>query len=264
MNNKKGVLNENDLINSFSKYANTYDRYAQLQKSMAERLASLLPTLLPDNILEVGCGTGLFTKHLLTKPIKCLTLNDIASGMLDMLRNSLTLPLNTKISHGNVEHLKFEDMDLICANAVFQWFQNPQLTLEKFNKTLKNNGSLIFSTFGPKTLIELRQSADMMSPIYLYNKEEWVNMIKDSGFAIKFCDIETRKIFFPNTMKLLKNLQQIGAAPTRIVKTGRLRKLMRDYESRFSTTQGVYSTWELYYFSLVQESPPKSILNSNS
>jgi malonyl-CoA O-methyltransferase len=65
-------------------------------------------------------------------------------------------------------------------------------------------------------------------------------------------------------MKLLKNLQQIGAAPTRIVKTGRLRKLMRDYESRFSTTQGVYSTWELYYFSLVQESPPKSILNSNS
>ena len=150
-------------------------------------------------------------------------------------------------------------MDLICANAVFQWFQNPQITLEKFNKALRNNGSMIFSTFGPKTLKEFRQSSSLMSPISLYNRNEWVKMIKDAGFVIKFWDIETRKIFFPNSMKLLKNLQQIGAAPTRMVSTGVLRKMMREYDSRFSTTEGVYSTWELYYFSLVEGCPPKYI-----
>lgn len=252
--NTQHLLDEEKLIDSFSKHASSYDRYAQLQKSMAERLASLLPAPLPDNILEIGCGTGLFTRHLLTQPVKQLVLNDIAPGMLEFLSKSLSLPKATKLSSGNAERVNFENMDLICANAVFQWFQNPQETLGKLNRALTINGNLIFSTFGPKTLIEFRQAANLESPIDLYDKETWVEMVKESGFSVKFLDVEIRKIFFSSTMTLLKNLQQIGAAPIRMVKTGGLRKLMRDYDSRFSTTQGVYATWELYYFSLVRES----------
>lgn len=251
--NTPHLLNEENLIDSFSKHAKSYDRYAQLQKSMAERLASLLPVPLPNNVLEIGCGTGLFTRHLLAQSVKQLVLNDIAPGMLEILSNSLTLPSNAKISSGNAERLQFENIDLICANAVFQWFRNPQETLGKLNQALTTQGELIFSTFGPETLIEFRQAANLVSPIDLYNKETWTRMIRDSGFAIKFFDVETRKIFFSSTLTLLKNLQQIGAAPIRMVKTGGLRKLMRDYDSRFSTTQGVYATWELYYFSLVRE-----------
>lgn len=252
-NDEKDLLNEKNLIDSFSKHAKTYDRYAQLQKSMAERLASLLPIPLPDNILEIGCGTGLFTRHLLTQPVNQLTLNDISSGMLGILSNSIALPLNVIISPGNAERLIFEGMDLICANAVFQWFQDPQETLVKMNGALTNNGSLIFSTFGPQTLIEFRQAANMLSPIDLYKKEDWARMIRNAGYSIKLCDVEIRKIFFSSALTLLKNLQQIGAAPIRMVKTGMLRKMIREYDSRFSTTQGVYATWELYYFSLVRE-----------
>lgn len=247
------LLNEKHLIDSFSRHAKTYDRYAQLQKSMAERMASLLPSPLPDNVLEIGCGTGLFTRHLLTQPARKLVLNDIAPGMLEILSNSLTLPLNTEIFPGNAERVNFENMDLICANAVFQWFQNSQEALMKLHQALTPKGGLIFSTFGPKTLIEFRQAANLESPINLYDKDIWKKMIIDSGFLIKHWDVEIRKIFFSNSLSLLKNLQQIGAAPLRMVKTGGLRKLMRDYDSKFSTSQGVYSTWELYYFSLVRE-----------
>ena len=253
-NDEKKLLSEEHLIDSFSRHAITYDRYAQLQKSMAERLASLLPVPLPDYIFEIGCGTGLFTRHLLTQPVKQLTLNDIAPGMLKILSGSLTLPLNTKISPGNAERIHFESMDLVCANAVFQWFKNPQEALVKINQALTANGSLIFSTFGPKTLIEFRHAANLLSPINLYNKDSWADMIRDSGFTMKFWDVEIRKIFFSSSLSLLKNLQQIGAAPIRMIKTGGLRKLIRDYDSRFSTSQGVYATWELYYFSLVRES----------
>jgi malonyl-CoA O-methyltransferase len=252
-NDDKQLLSEEHLIDSFSRHAKTYDRYAQLQKSMAEKLASLLPAPLPDNILEIGCGTGLFTRHLLTQPVKKIILNDIAPGMLKVLSNTLTLPLNTKISTGNAELINFENMDLICANAVFQWFKNPQETLVKFNQALTANGSLIFSTFGPKTLIEFRQAANLLSPINLYNKDSWTDMIRDSGFTMKFWDVEIQKIFFSSSISLLKTLQQIGAAPIRMIKTGGLRKLIRDYDSRFSSSQGVYATWELYYFTLVRE-----------
>ena len=248
----KHLINDESLIDSFSKHAKSYDRYAQLQKSMAERMASLLPVPLPDYVLEIGCGTGLFTRHLLTQPIRQLILIDIAPGMLEILSSSLSLPENTKIISGNAERVEFENMGLICANAVFQWFQKPQETLKKLIQALKGNGKLIFSTFGPRTLVEFREAANLASPTDLYKNEIWTKMIHNAGFAIKNCDVEIRKIFFPNTLTLLKNLQQIGAAPIRMVKTGGLRKLMRDYDSRFSTTQGVYATWELYYFTLIR------------
>ncbi len=248
----KHLISDESLIDSFSKHAKSYDRYAQLQKSMAERMASLLPIPLPDYVLEIGSGTGLFTRHLLTQPIRQLILNDIAPGMLEILNNSLSLPKNTKIISGNAEHIDFENMDLICANAVFQWFRKPQETLKKLNQALKGKGKLIFSTFGPRTLVEFREAASLVSPINLYTNETWKKMIHNSGFAIKNCDVEIRKIFFPSTLTLLKNLQQIGAAPIRMLKTGGLRKLIRDYDSKFSTSQGVYATWELYYFTLVR------------
>ena len=44
---------------NFSKYAHVYDKHAQLQKLMAEKLASFLPNDMPEQILEIGCGTGL-------------------------------------------------------------------------------------------------------------------------------------------------------------------------------------------------------------
>jgi malonyl-CoA O-methyltransferase len=251
--NVKHLLNDENLIDSFSKHAKTYDRYAQLQKSMAERLASLLPIPLPEKVLEIGCGTGLFTRHLLTQPIGQLILNDIAPGMLEILSSSLTLPKNTTISSGNAERVHFLKTDLICANAVFQWFQNPQETLKKLSQSLSRNGGMIFSTFGPRTLIEFREAANLMSPIDLYENTTWQKMIRDAGFTIRFSDIEIRKTFFSSTLMLLKNLQQIGAAPIHMMKTGGLRKLMRDYDHQFSTTQGVYATWELYYFSIVSD-----------
>jgi len=66
--------NENNISQkigrNFSKYAPTYDTHAQLQKLMAEKLASFLPNDTPEQILEIGCGTGLFTKYLLAKQAK--------------------------------------------------------------------------------------------------------------------------------------------------------------------------------------------------
>ena len=238
---------------NFSKYAHIYDKHAQLQKLMADKLASFIPINTPEKILEIGCGTGIFTKYLLSLKVKKIFLNDVSSGMIEYMETKLCLPPYSQIIIGNAELLKFQVVDMVAANAVFQWFKNPQEALVKLNQALTANGSLIFSTFGPKTLIEFRQAANLVSPINLYNKDSWTDMIRDSGFTIKFWDVEIKKIFFSSSLSLLKNLQQIGAAPIRMVKTGGLRKLMRDYDSRFSSTQGVYATWEFYYFSLARE-----------
>ncbi len=217
---------------------------------MAERLASYLPEKPPGHILEIGCGTGVFTRHLLTLPFKKLILNDISSEMIEILKSRLNIPMDINIVTGNAETTLFGKVDLICANAVFQWFLNPKEALTNLRNSLNKNGTLIFSTFGPGTLVEFRQAASLKSPIALNTMGQWKTIIRKAGYVLNNIDIENRKIFSPNTMSLVKNLQQIGAAPIRMIKAGGLRKLIRNYDNRFSTDQGVYATWELYYFSI--------------
>ena len=238
------------IIKSFSKYARSYDRYALLQKSMAERLASYLPDKPPPEILELGCGTGLFTRHLLTMDIVKLTLNDISPVMIDTLKSSLVIPKNTQFIIGNAERMPLGKTDLICANAVFQWFQDTQKALIHLKNSLNDNGTILFSTFGPETLMEFREAANLINPINLYSVKQWKSFFKQIGFKLNTLDVEKRKVFNQNTLNLLKNLQQIGATPIKMFDVGNLRTLIKEYDKYFSTEQGVYSTWELYYFSI--------------
>ena len=246
--NSSGPDFEQRVIESFSKHVKTYDRHAQLQRSMAERMAALIPNPFPQKILEIGCGTGVFTRHLLALSPSTIILNDIAPLMIEHLENHLELPTHSKILVGNAERIKIPKVNLIASNAVFQWFQNPQNTLQRFNSSLQNEGCLAFSTFGPKTLEEFRSIAQFQGPTHLLSQKQWKTLLTRAGFELLTFQTETRKIFFQNTQSLIKNLQQIGAAPLRILKSGELRQLIRDYDKEHSSSQGVYTNWELIYF----------------
>ncbi|MCF8720631.1 methyltransferase domain-containing protein [Nitrospina gracilis] len=244
---------ESSLIQSFSKHVRTYDKNAQLQKTMAERLAALLPPTLPEPVLELGCGTGLFTRHLLTRGAEKLILNDIAPAMIEYLKEHLDLPEATRFVEGNAERLEFPPAGLIAANAVFQWFQHPQHTLETLHRSLPQGGQIVFSTFGPETLQEFRDSGGLEGPTHLLSLDKWKALLTRCGFQWQAAERESREIFFPGTRHLIRNLQQIGAAPLRMMKTGELRRLIETHDRNFSTPQGVYTHWELYYFSAVKK-----------
>ena len=238
---------------NFSKHAHTYDSHAQLQKLMAQKLASFLPNDMPEQILEIGCGTGLFTKYLLTKPAKKIYLNDISPGMLKHMRLNISLPPYSQIIPGNAELLIFQMVDMIAANAVFQWFKNPRIVLGRLNSYIKENGSLVFSAFGPSTLAELRKVTPLESPALLLSKSEWCKLIEEAGFTINLSVKESHKTFFPSTLSLLKNLQQIGSAPIQMTSPKKLRQLINDYDDICFTKHGVYANWELLYFSAINK-----------
>jgi len=239
---------ESKLIQSFSKHVKTYDRHAQLQRSMAERLAATIPNPFPKKVLEIGCGTGVFTRHLLARSPSTLILNDIAPPMIEHLQNHLEVPSNSRILAGNAERIRIPKVNLIAGNAVFQWFQNPQSTLQRFYKSLDKEGYLAFSTFGPKTLEEFRNTAQFQGPTHLLSQKRWKTLLTQTGFELLTFETETRQIFFEDTKALIKNLQQIGATPLRILKPGELRQLIREYDREYSSPQGVYTNWELFYF----------------
>ncbi len=238
---------------NFSKYAHAYDNHAQLQKMMAEKLASFLPDAMPERVLEIGCGTGMFTKHLLAKPAEKIFLNDISDEMLKHMKLKLSLPPDIQIVAGNAEFLQFQPVDMITANAVFQWFSDPRSILNHLKTYIRPNGRLIFSTFGPSTLKELRIIARLKSPIPLYSETQWISLINESGMTLSSSANEKHKTFFPSALHLLKNLQQIGAAPTRMATSKEIRRILNEYDQTYLSKQGVYANWELLYFSAINK-----------
>jgi len=249
---KKKTTTPSNIKTSFSKYATKYEKHAHLQNKMGDQLSLLLPNKFSERVLEIGCGTGVFTKHLLTHPLKRMILNDISVEMINFLKSKLILPSCSKVIVGDAENIKFDCVDLITANAVFQWFRNPSKTLRKLRSYISSEGKLIFSTFGPQTLIELRQISSIDSPALLAPFEQWENWLKTAEFTIDSSSKTIHKIYYSNTLELLKNLQQLGTTPITLTQYGSLRRIIKEYDKNYASSNGVYATWEVYYFSAIK------------
>ena len=177
----------------------------------------------------------------------------ISDEMIECMKLKLALPPYSQIIAGNAELLKFEMVDMITDNAVFQWFKDPRDVLIRLNSYIKPNGRLVFSTFGPSSLAELRGITRLASPVSLLSYIEWKNLIEEASFTLSSSANESHRTFFPSTLELLKNLQQMGAAPTLMTNSRELRQLIKDYDQMYSTEQGVYVNWELLYFSAINK-----------
>ena len=74
----------------FDARARSYERHAGLQRAVADQLARLLPERKSPRVLELGCGTGLFSRHLLARyPEGRFVLTDAAPAMIAECRRNL-------------------------------------------------------------------------------------------------------------------------------------------------------------------------------
>ena len=84
--------------------------------------------------------------------------------MIRKLKKNLSSNGNVDLIRGDAEviadecSLRYEKFDLIISNATVQWFNTPQKTLKYYKSILSDTGILVFSTFGPDTFYELRES----------------------------------------------------------------------------------------------------------
>ncbi len=142
--------------NNFNRYAHFYDKYSLIQQDIGAELIKKIRLNGFRDILELGCGTGNFTRLLRNKfkkaRIKAL---DISQEMVDLCREKLREKgLEFIIADAEELELK-ENFDLVVSNAAFQWFMYPENSLNKYASCLRKGGRLLFSTFGPKTFWEL-------------------------------------------------------------------------------------------------------------
>ena len=145
----------------FTRALSSYDNHADAQHRISRKLASLLPhqaNVRYKRMLEIGCGTGGFTGVLKQQcHIDEWILNDLCEDCQEKIEQ-LFPGSPPRFIAGDAETLSFPGkFDLIASASVFQWMKEPETFLHKLSGLLMQQGLLLFSTFVPGNLYEIKK-----------------------------------------------------------------------------------------------------------
>lgn len=208
------------IADSFSKAAKNYDDYAFVQREIGDRLMERLALmkLAPKNILDIGCGTGWYTRAL-KKQFKSAKVFgvDLAPGMIAQARQNSSWLKKCHYEVGDMNQLPFSDnsIDLIFSNLTVQWSGDFAHTARELARVLKPQGLLLFSTLGPDTLLELKEVFAAIDAFTHVNAFSDMHDIGDALQAAKlFQPVMDRQtiVFEYDTVKgLMQDIKGVGA-----------------------------------------------------
>jgi len=196
------------IVKNFSKYAHTYDKYADIQRCAARGLLGLIKKRDIADILEIGSGTGNYTlllkKEFANARIKAV---DISDKMVEVAAEKIKdISIEFMVEDAETIDLA-ERFDLVTSNACFQWFEDLDGTLAKYKDLLKDDGMILFSIFGPATFHELNTSLGCLAEgisagagNFIGRKEIEKNLDKN------FKKVRIREVKFKKTFSCLRDL----------------------------------------------------------
>jgi len=143
---------------NFSRHARRYDDFSVIQDRVGAALLRITPGKGVRRILDVGCGTGTFTRALAQRYDRAsITAVDICPAMTKMAQQKLDTH-RIRWTCADAERIVLDQcFDLIASNACFQWFEDLAGAVRRYRRLLTPGGVLVFSAFGPSTLCELGQ-----------------------------------------------------------------------------------------------------------
>lgn len=205
---------------AFEKAASSYDEAAVLQNEIGDRLIERLDLIRmqPQKILDLGCGTGVFSKALLKRYKKADVVSmDLALPMLHQVKQRGGWFRKPRCVCGDAETLPFADdsFEFIFSNLMLQWCTDLESTLAELRRVLAPGGFLLFATFGPDTLMELRASWEAVDGYTHVNSFVDLHDVGDSlvttGWAEPVMDSERITVTYEELRGLMLDLKHIGA-----------------------------------------------------
>ncbi len=234
---------------NFSKYAKCYDEYANIQKHCALKLISKIKRNGINKILDIGCGTGIFTELLREKFQNAeISAFDISQEMIEIAKKKLK-GKQIKFFVSDAEKIPFknnEKFNLISSNASFQWFKNLEGVLSKYKEMLESDGIIFFSVFGPKTFFRLNESLKE-----LFGEEMEIssaNFIEKDVFNKILIEEEMIEENYNSLFELLKKIKYTGVRGNGIKSrnlwtAGTIKKLEKIYIRRFNKLKVTYQVF---------------------
>ncbi|MCC7484213.1 MAG: malonyl-ACP O-methyltransferase BioC [Burkholderiales bacterium] len=239
---------------AFERAAAGYDAAAVLQDEVCRRMLARLEYIRidPALILDAGCGTGNAIPGLAARYPRARVLAlDLALAMARRARargggwralaglRGAAIPVC-----GDIERLPLAaaSADLVWSNLALQWTNEPARAFAEAHRVLRPGGLLMFSTFGPDTLKELRAaylSADARVHVHRFvDMHDIGDMLVRAGYADPVMDMERLTLTYASARELMRDLKAIGATnaargrPAGLTGRALLAAVERSYEAQ--------------------------------
>src|SRR5262245_43747194 len=238
---------------SFEEAAATYDAAAVLQNEVCRRMLARLDyiKLEPAVILDAGSGTGNALEGLLARhPRARVVALDLA---LAMARRSLArrrwwrglLGGGPRLSAlcADMERLPLAagSAGMIWSNLALQWAVDPRRTFAEMHRVLAPGGLLMFSSFGPDTLKELRaawRGVDGHTHVHGFiDMHDIGDMLVAAGYGDPVMDMEHLTLTYADVHALMRELKAMGAhnmtrgRPSALSGRAQLAQVAQNYEA---------------------------------
>jgi malonyl-CoA O-methyltransferase len=245
------LLDRRALRQAFERAAATYDTASVLQNEVCVRMLGRLEymKLQPAVILDAGSGTGNAHAGLMRRyrGVKLVAI-DIALAMLRRGRHRTpawrrVLGMGALPVCGDMERLPFRDgaFDMLWSNLALQWVNDLRGALTEMRRVIAPGGLLMFSTFGPDTLRELREAyrdTDRHTHVNRFvDMHDIGDLLVHAGFGDPVMDMEQFTLTYGDVRQLMRELKAIGAHNVTLGRrsglSGRaqLAAVMRNYEA---------------------------------
>lgn len=193
---------------AFDQAATSYDQHALAQQHMAHHLLKLiqLQQITPTNILDLGCGSGMFTSLLNQQWPSCrITAIDHAPQLLAVAKQRCTSMVEFLEFDFNQPGIPNYKYDLITANMSLQWANSLTDLLNETSSQQTSAHHIAFSIPINETFKALPARNNF------YHDAEISNCLHNAGYMIRQHEVQNYYIFYPDQLTALRALKKIGA-----------------------------------------------------
>lgn len=256
------VVDKRNARRTFGKAADGYDAAAVLQHEIGQRMLDRLDyvKLQPKRILDIGCGTGVAADKLLRRyPGSEVLALDFALPMLAHARRRGRWLRRPRCVCGDLDALPLasQSVDLVFSSSALQWSADPAHAIAEMHRVLRPDGLLMFSSFGPDTLFELRAAwgeVDGHAHVHGFvDMHDYGDMLLAAGMADPVMDAERIRLTYADTRSLMRDLKAIGAnnaasdRPRGLTGRAQLTAFARAYEGFRDADGRLPATYEVVY-----------------
>jgi malonyl-CoA O-methyltransferase len=214
-------LDRRAVLQAFDRASASYDAAAVLQERVRLELLARIAELKisPTRILDLGAGTGHASRALKRVFSKAVVVAvDIAPGMLERAKAQSRWLRRFERVRADAYSLPFREasFDLIYSNLMLQWCDDLDVVFTELARVLAPGGLLLFSTFGPGTLAELRDSwaATDGAPNHVnhfFDAQALGSALMQAGLSEPVLDVDRIVVEYPDVISLMRELKAIGA-----------------------------------------------------
>ena len=192
-------MGDNKTEKYWSRFSDTYDKKMEYVVGK-ELLADITQELnrLPElgELVEFGCGTGIYTETIVSKT-KHMFATDLSDSLLTVARTRIGDNPKVTIQKEDCTATSFssEALDSVFMANLIHVIESPPTLLQECYRILKNNGTLVIVTFtdhGMKLWDKIKMGLRFVKSwgkppahTHSFSPEDLALLIEDAGFTIK-------------------------------------------------------------------------------